>query len=206
MKAERINFAHRDEVKSNSVSKLRRSGVVPGVIYGRNKESKNIKISQGELEQFINYHGKGSNCILVSDNEEYNVILKDMQIDTILRKCIHADFQELTMGEKLRVTLPIRLVNKEDVEDRTKLLSEQISELTIQLYPKDLIETVDIDVSNMNIGDAIKVIDIDIFNDERYEVIDSPDQIICSLISSAKAEVEEGAEEGENESDLLTTL
>ncbi|MCT4633358.1 MAG: 50S ribosomal protein L25 [Firmicutes bacterium] len=206
MKVEKISFTHRDEVRSNAVSKLRRNGVVPGVLYGHNKETKNIKISQGELEHFISYHGKGSNLVLIADGEEHNVILKDMQFDTILRKCIHVDFQELTMGEKLKVTLPIRFVHKEDVEDRNKLLSEQVSEISIQLLPKDLMETVDVDVSKLDLGDTIRIIDLDVFNDSRYEVLDSPDQIVCSLISAAKSEVDETAEDEGVIGDSLETL
>jgi len=179
--------------------KIKQEGFTLANVYGHHMEPTSIQISQAEAIKFLKTHAVGSKVLLDIEGDENLAIFKDAQRDPLSYKVIHIDFQVLTKGEKIKVTVPVIFKNKETL-DRDKVLQEQLSEIEISTLPKFLIDHVDLDVSQYTIGDSVTVSDLDVFNDENIDVITPADAQLCVVSHAAKYaelldEEEETAEE-----------
>ncbi len=193
----------REEVGTTGLKVVRKDHFVPGVLYGHHRESTPVKMDEIELEKFLKYHGVGTNLDFTVGSKAHNVIIKDIQRNPLKGQVLHVDFQELQAGEKVKVTIPIRMINKEAVEDSRTVLTEIIHELEMSVLPKDLIDSVEVDVSHLKMGDNIKVEELSIFNDERFELSVDPDEIVVTL---AEAKVHEEPTEEEATISVVPTI
>jgi large subunit ribosomal protein L25 len=130
------------------------------------------------------------------DGEEQLSLLKEFQRDPVNQQILHLDFHALTSGEAVKVSLPIGYMNKDSLGKDIYLL-EQMSEIEISTLPKYLIDYVSVDLSKYSLGDTVFVKDLDIFSDENFDVLSSPDSLVCSLTHMAKF-VDEADEEEES--------
>jgi len=177
------------------VKKIRKIGLVPAVIYGRHIDSLSIQIKQEVATKFLQTQSIGSKVLLDIDGEEYLAILKEYNRDPSSRKIIHIEFHALTLGEKVKVTLPINFMNRDSLEQYT-ILQEQMSEIEISTLPQFLIDYVSIDISKYSLGDSVLVSDLDIFSDENIEVISPQESLVFTITHAAKI-VEEVVEDEE---------
>ena len=104
------------------------------MVYGRHIEPISIQIAHAEVVKFLKNNSIGSKVLLVIEGEEHLAIFKDSQRDPISNKMIHIDFQALTLGEKIKVTVPIIFKNK-DLLGSDKVFQEQMSEIEISALP-----------------------------------------------------------------------
>ncbi|WIF95923.1 50S ribosomal protein L25 [Caminicella sporogenes] len=185
----------RENVKKKGAKKLRKEGYVPAIIYGNNIENKNIKLKKNDVERILNHYEVGSSVELNIGDIKTSVIIRDIQRHITKQNIIHIDFQELVKGEKVRVKIPIHIVNKTAVESSTSVVQEQLNEIEIQTIPKYLPQVVEVDAEILKTADAIKVSDLDIYKNENIEVLTEPNQIIAVLANTTKQEVVEKEEE-----------
>ncbi|OQY10660.1 MAG: hypothetical protein B6I28_00625 [Fusobacteriia bacterium 4572_132] len=179
----------REKLGKQELKKLRKNGFVPAIVYGSNKENKNIKIHKGEVERFLHRHGLGSSLVLDINGNKINAIMKDFQSSPLKDNLIHIDFQELSKGEKVKVRIPIHFTNKELVEDALNIVSEQLHDIEISAIPKDLIDYIEVDLKNLKEG-PVRVCDLDIYKNPDIEITLDEDLIVASLTTSSKEEVE----------------
>lgn len=191
----------RELTGKNHVKQIRRDGFIPAVVYGHNKVTRSIKVDKKNMDKHFSYHGKGSTLELNVDGERVFALIKNYQIDTLKDILIHVDFQELSVGEKVKVKLPIKFTHKEVVEDSSTVVAEQIHEIEMIALPKDLFEIIEIDVTPLKSGNPISLSDLDVFKDDRFEFLMEPDTI---LVTTTKAGPVEKVEE--EEPDLLASL
>lgn len=178
----------RDTTKKKGLKSLRREGYVPGILYGRNIESKNIKIKENDLKKVFNRCEVGSKVELNIEKEDTLALVKNIQYHVIKGNIIHIDFQELTKGEKIKVKIPIHLTNKSSVESSTMVVQEQLKEIEIQTLPKNLPDNIEVDASLLDSKEAITISDLDIYNNENIEILSEPEQIIATLAYASKQE------------------
>jgi large subunit ribosomal protein L25 len=186
----------REEIGKTGLKGVRRDHFVPGVLYGHHRESTPVKMEANELEKFLKYHGVGTNLDFTVGSQSHNVIIKDIQWNRLKGQALHVDFQELKAGEKVKVSIPIRFVNKEAIEDSRTVVTELLHEIEMSVLPKDLLEVIEVDVSHLKMGDNIKVEELSIFGDARFDLSNDPDDIILTL-AEAKVHSEEEEAAGE---------
>ncbi len=180
------------------VKKIRKIGLVPANVYGRHIDSLSIQIKQEVATKLLQSHSVGSKVLLEIDGEEHLAIIKAFQRNPSNRKIVHIEFHALTVGEKIKVTLPINYMNRDSLE-RDTFLQEQMSEIEISTLPKFLIDHVTIDVSKYSLGDSVYVSDLDISSDENIEVLSPQESLVCSITHAAK--IVEEVPEDEEETD-----
>ena len=192
-----LKMEPRKRSKKGGLKGVRREGFVPGIVYGHNKECKNVRFNNRELERLLNKYGLGSSIGLQTDDGVKHAIIKDIQRDVIRNHILHIDFQELSADEKVRVKIPLYIMNKTAIESSTAVVQQQMSDLEIQTYPKYLPQNIEIDVSNLQMGIPLRVRDIPVYNDENIEIINGGEEIIALLASPMKVTkvVEEITEE-----------
>jgi len=193
----------RQDLKKN-VKALRKKGYVPGVVYGNKIDNKNIMVKRNEVERILNQCEIGSSLELKINGKETMIIIKDIQRHVTKGDVIHLDFQELTKGEKIRVRLPIHVINKNLVESSTSVVQDQLKELEIQTIPQFLPDAINVDATLFKDVDVIKVKDLDIYNNENIEILSDPEQIVALLatVSMSEAAATEEEEEGSTLTDL----
>ncbi len=179
----KLNVMTRESNGKKSSHKLRKEGFVPGVIYGHNKETKSIKMDRQLLQKLLNKYGESGTVSLEMDGEIKPTIIKEVQRGIVKSEVVHIDFQELSAGEKIKMTVHITLVGKEKVESSSTMIQQQLSELDIQCLPKDIPQGITVDVSQLEIGGSLTVADLDIFKDDKIEVLNDETEVVTSLIS-----------------------
>ncbi len=180
----------RSKKGSNYSKKLRASGRVPGVVYGHHSEAKSIDVDLRDMEHLLAHHGIGATVDLNIGEDKVFTMLKAVQKNTFKGQLLHFDFQELTKGEPVRVSIPIHFLNKNEVEDSVKIVVEQVHSLDIEVLPKDLIEYYEVDVACLSEQPAITMAELGIFNDEKFTVHMDADTVIANLTEGGKMETE----------------
>jgi large subunit ribosomal protein L25 len=173
------------------VRALRRSGQLPGIIYGHNVEPVTISLDARDAARVL---GRLSSSTLVTvdvDGKEYPSLVREKQMNYIKRNLIHVDFQVVSLTEKIHANVGIVLTGSSlAVKDFNAMLINGLTELEVEAYPQDLPEHVVVDIGALaKIGDAIHVKDI-ILSD-KVTILSSADEMVVLATAPAKEEVEE---------------
>lgn len=191
----KLDANKREVTGSNAVKKLRAENIVPGIIYGGEEGPINIQVSEKELDKIYLMAGTSSLIDLKVDGEEKTVIIQEVQMHAYKNSYVHVDFKTINMNVKSVFTIPVVLLNRENINIEPSVLLQQIEEVDVECLPKDLPSEATIDVQNMQIGDSFAVKDLDIFSDDKITVLVNEDEIVCSLQEPKMEEVvEETAE------------
>ena len=195
--------AHVRENKGKGAArKLRKNNQLPAIFYGPATESIMLTVDYPELVR-ITKQGKGENVILdlqvKSDHgeETRKAMLKDLMVDPVNGAYLHADFYEISMDKEITVDIPVTLVNTPiGVTEEGGFLQHIRRDITVSCLPDSLIDSLDIDVSEMNIGDTVHIRDIEFpegitCSEEGHLTV-----VVVSAPGGGTEEEEEGLEEG----------
>lgn len=189
MPTPKLNAELRDKSVKEKAHKLRQKGFIPGVLYGHNKDTRQVQLKTKELLKLISQYGRGTMINIELNKEVIPVIIKEVQKATTTSKVLHVDFQQLDENEKVKLTVSINVVNKELVENSATIVEQQLKEIMIQCLPKHIPTSVTIDASKLNEG-TIKVKDLDIANNDNVEILNNNEEdIVASLTYASKEEI-----------------
>lgn len=190
----------RNTYKKGPAGRLRKEGKIPCVIYGRNKP---VHISVGAKEFDTKFHIISENTLItiIVEDKEYEVLVKDFQEDMLVGKITHIDFFEVERGKVLKTRMPVILIGTSVGVKEGGLLEHRLHEIDIECLPKDIPEKIEVDISELEIGDSIHISDLDVI--EAVKILNFLEQVVVS-VTTVKAEVEpeveeEDIEEGEGE-------
>ena len=191
-----LNADLRVRTGTNKTREIRREdSMVPAIIYGNEEESKNIKLRLNELtkasenELFYTQVLK----ILLEGNEE-KVVLKELQREPVKGKFLHADFLRVSNKTKLKVIVPFRFNGEEECEGvKTDggVLAKVISEIEIACLAGNIPESIDIDISNLKLNEAIRLSDINLPEGAEIPGFDAENDQMVVSVAPPRAEIEE---------------
>lgn len=181
-----INAEKRDVV-GKKVGSLRRQGLIPGVMYGHNEPPFPIIMNAREIERVINNLTSSSIVTVKVNGESHQALIREKQKDYIRNQIIHIDFQILSLKEKIRSKIEVKLVGVAPaVKNFNGIVLQEREFIDVEALPADLPERITVDISGLeNIGDLIRVGDLDI--SDAVTVFDDVNDVIVS-ISGAMAE------------------
>jgi large subunit ribosomal protein L25 len=178
-----------------SVKALRRQGIVPAVVYGRNIGNVAIQINAQELDAALRKQPTNIPFRLTLDGEEHNVMVYELQRDPLHGRVLHADFKQISMDEKVHTSVPIVLQG--EPEDGVASLVRHSLEVVCK--PMDIPESFIVNVEGMSVGDMVLVKDLDI-PDTITVGLDEMEVVANVLASKAASEESlEAKEAAENE-------
>jgi large subunit ribosomal protein L25 len=188
----------RDGRGKNDARRARREGMVPVTVYGGGAETVAAVAPLSELAAILRSDA-GRNTIFTIDVEGVGaseVMFHDRQIDPVKGRLIHADLTRLVKGQKIEVTVPLHLVGEPiGVKEKQGVLEQIIREIEIRCEPREIPDTLEVDVSNLDVHDLLHVSDIPV--SETVEILTDPEQVIAT-VGIVKEEVEAApAAEGE---------
>ncbi|MDY6064731.1 MAG: 50S ribosomal protein L25 [Finegoldia sp.] len=189
----KLDADKREVTGSNAVKKLRTEGVIPGVIYGED-QAINVQVSEKELDKIYLMAGTSSLIDLKVDGEEKTVIIQEVQMHPYKNHYLHVDFKTINMNVTSVFTIPVVLLNRDNINVEPAVLMQQIEEIDIECLPKDLPSEATVDVESMQIGDSFTVKDLDVSKDDKIKVLVEEDEVVCSLQEPKMEEVSDEEE------------
>jgi len=144
-------------------SKVRQSGMMPAVIYGKNQESVSIAIDYNEMYKSL-FKGMGRNNIytITLDKKSFDVIPYELQFHPISREIRHIDFKIVKEDEKVRVKFPIKQTGVSIGVKKGGKLDQKLPSIMVKLFPKDICKEIVVDITNLDQGQELLVKDLNL--------------------------------------------
>jgi len=195
-----LKVQKRLEFKKSKSKEYRKSGMIPGVIYGAGEKNTPIVASEISLRPFIDTSESYIiNLDIEGEKKTVSCILKDVQFEPLDNQPIHFDLLALKKGEAINIEINVITKGTAIGVKEGGVLQHVIHKLDIQCLPKDIPSHVEIDVSELNIGDSIKVSAIKLENATILNDENSAVAIVVPPTIEKEPEVEEEEEEEEEE-------
>ncbi|VAX23273.1 LSU ribosomal protein L25p [hydrothermal vent metagenome] len=189
--------AKKREISNKGANKeLRRNGVIPCIYYSKDKEPIAFSVEEIALKPLV-YTSQAHIINLTFENEEpIGAIIKDVQFDPVTDRVVHADFHGVTLGQMIDVQIPINIIGSAVGVKEGGMVQQNIHKLDVECLPRHIPQHLDVDVSELEIGDSIHIRDL---NFEDINILNHDDTIVISVVAPRGEEVEEEAEEVEGE-------
>jgi len=196
-----LEIQPREELGKNKVKGLRGKGFIPAVIYAEGKKSQAIKVSHRQLWQLIHQHRLESMVINLKMQDAQKqkgrpCLIKEIQYDPVKGDIIHVDFNEISLTKVIKVNVPVVAKGEPiGVKQEGGSLEHILWEIEVECLPTDIPKDIEVDVSQLKIGDAIHIKDITF--PPNIKVLNAPEAIVFSVTAPLKEEVAAPAVEGE---------
>lgn len=185
------------EITGKSSHKLYGEGLVPAVVYGPKIETQSLAIDRRDFDHLMHHVSVGSSLIDLSiegQGKALDVIIKEVKHDEVKGFVKHVDFWAVDMGHTLQTAISITFVGSAEGERAGGVVMHALRELKVEARPKDLPEHIEVDVTALNIGDALTVADI--AAPVGVTLLDDPEIVVASVQAPTVEEevpVESGA-------------
>ena len=126
--------------------------------------------------------GQTSIVDLKLDGETLPVVIKDVQKHPVKNKFLHIDFQKVNMDEKIKMFIPIVLINRDSIKLQPSTLVQQMDQIEIECLPSALPKAASVDVADLDFTTPIYVKDLDVAQTEEITILTDIEEIVCSLI------------------------
>ena len=196
MAAIKIQVEKRTGLGKNKVDKIREEDFIPGVLYGKGEETEHVKVDNRIFEQVYKSAGTSTLIDLDLEGNVVPVLIKEVQRHPFKNQYLHVDFQKLNMNETVKLTIPITLIGRDSIKLQPSILMQQLDEIEIECLPKDIPQSIEVEVSDITFDTPILVSDLEIFNNENITLFREADDVIANLVAPAE-ETEEDEEEVE---------
>jgi large subunit ribosomal protein L25 len=166
----------------NDARRVRREGLVPITVYGGGEETVAAVAPLRDLAAILRSEA-GRNTIFTIEVEGVGtseVMFHDRQIDPVKLRLIHADLTRLVKGQKIEVTVPLHLVGEPiGVKEKQGVLEQIVREIEIRCEPREIPDSLDVDVSNLDVHDTLHVSDIPL--SPAVEILNDPELVIATI-------------------------
>jgi large subunit ribosomal protein L25 len=202
MAGERIKLQvkERDGRGSADARRLRRHGLIPGVLYGNGKKPYAICIPERDLRRVLT--GPAGlhailDVVLEGEKSTHASILKDYQQDPIRGHLAHVDLQEVRLDQPIQAVVAVQLIGEPAGVKEGGVLSQVQREINVEALPMEVPEHLELDVSGMAIGDTLRLAELPAREGVTY--LDDPDETVLATVTmpTRVEEPEEVVEEGE---------
>ena len=153
----------RSDTGKGASRRLRKEGMVPGIVYGAGKDPEMISVAHNVLIQHLDHEAFYSHILSLDvDGNKQNVVLKDLHRHPSKPFILHMDLLRVKDDEKIKMHVPLHFINETKavgVKEGGKI-SHSINDVEISCLPKDLPEFIEVDVMEMQVGDALHLSDI----------------------------------------------
>ena len=185
----------REDTGKGANRKLRASGRVPGVVYGHNEKTRSVSLDAHELETLFSKISVENTVIrldIEGEKGDVQTLVREVQSHAFKGRVLHVDFLQLHAGEMVDVEIPVHLIGTPVGVKAGGVIDHQIHELPIRCLPAAIPESIELDVSALELGDSLHVSDLPI--PEGVEVDMDLERTVCSIVAPAILEVAEPAE------------
>jgi large subunit ribosomal protein L25 len=159
-----ISAAKREAQGTGASRRLRRGGRVPGIVYGGGETAEMIELDHNELYQHLRKEAFHASILtLKMSGQDQQVLLRAVNMHPYKRQVQHIDFQRVRADQEIHIKVPLHFIGQEvspAVKVSAAVISHVMTELDVACLPADLPEFIEVDLSNIALGDTIHVRDI----------------------------------------------
>lgn len=187
-------FAKERKIVGKKVKTLRREGILPANVYGKDVASTAVQVDYKDFEEVFRKSGETQLVYLVLGKEEVPVLIHNVQKDPVTGVFLHADFMKVSLKEKVTTLVPVEGVGESPAEKQgLGTVVFHIDELEVEALPTDIPEKIEVDLSGLSeVGQSILVSDLE-FDRTKLEIKANPSDVVVK-VESAKEEKEEQTE------------
>jgi large subunit ribosomal protein L25 len=195
----KLEVQEREQLGSRESRRLRKQGLIPGVLYGRGKKPHPICIQERELRRVLTgSHGLHAilDVVLAGQKTTHASILKDYQQDPIRGRISHFDLQEVRLDQPIQAPVVIELVGESPGVKAGGVLSLVTREVTVEALPMEMPDRLELDVGAAEIGDTLRVSELGA--PDGATILDDPETVVATVtmptrvVEPEEEEVEEG--------------
>jgi large subunit ribosomal protein L25 len=174
--------------------RLRRTGKIPAVIYGEDQETTPLVVDLHEFELMLKEHH--TIIELELNGKTIRTIVRDIQRHPVTGNIIHVDFFTVKAGHKLTLAVDIKYVGTAAGTKTGGIFQTVKNVLNISVLPKDIPDYIEVDITELEVGDNIRLKDVSV---ENVELLEDPEDVLCSVLAPKAVEEPVAEEEGEEE-------
>ncbi|MDD4160225.1 MAG: 50S ribosomal protein L25 [Synergistaceae bacterium] len=194
---QKIEFTIREKTGTGVCRKIRSKDLIPVILYGpEHKQGLAGTVSARAVAPIANSEAKETTLIelMMSDGKDCTALIRDVQRHPLTQNIRHIDFYQVLKGHKIKVEIPIRVINKEMAPGVKEggLLTQSARSLTLEIKPRDIPEDIVVDVADLNMGEEIFIKDIIL--PEDCDLLSAGDTLVVH-ITQPKAAAETSEEE-----------
>lgn len=153
-----ITAKPRDKTGRGQTRRLRNSGFIPAIVYGKGLDTVHLILSERELSKTLSkVAGESVLMNLKIGASSKPVIIKELQQDPVTNQILHVDFQVILLTEKLKIKVPINVKGEAPGVKAGGILDYNLREIEVECLPRDIPEKIEVNISNLEIGDAIHI-------------------------------------------------
>lgn len=180
--------------KRSELKKLRENRQVPGIIYG-NEVQKKIQVDEGQLIQTLRNHG--NELITVeTDGNKHQVLIAEVQKEPINNQILHVDFRQVDMDTPVSVEVSVLLTGESKGVKAGGVVQQQTQTVTIRCLPNEIPASFVLDITNLDIGDQVKLNQI--VDGTKYQVESDLEETVLSVLAPRMTPVDEPTPDEEN--------
>ncbi|MCD8509621.1 MAG: 50S ribosomal protein L25/general stress protein Ctc [Bacillus sp. (in: Bacteria)] len=190
----------REDLRGSRLRKIRNQGGVPAVVYGKAIESSPITVEEVALIKTLRENGRNGVIKLDVSGKQTEVMVTDIQVDPIKNFIVHVDFYAVDMKKELDANVPVQLIGEPVGVQNGGVLQQSLYEISVRALPNELPESIEIDVSGLEINDSMQVKDLMV--GANYQINNDPEESVLSILTPTEEPDEPEAagagEEGED--------
>jgi large subunit ribosomal protein L25 len=189
----------RTEFGSAATRRLRRNGLVPGVLYQKGAASLAFQLGERELRKLLTSEGVRTSVVDVSigSGSSHPSLFREWQVDPVRGAILHVDMAEVDLGTSIQAAVALTLVGQSAGVREGGVLDQPVHSVTVEALPDALPDTIELDVSSLEIGGTLHVSDV--AAPEGVRIVDDPETVVASVTPPSAVEVVEGEVEAEPE-------
>jgi large subunit ribosomal protein L25 len=186
----------RQDTGKSATRKMRAAGRIPAVVYGHGDETRKLTVDAHELELLfkrVHYENTIIEVDIEGEPAPVKTLIREVQSHAYRPDVLHVDFQQVHADEPIHVEIPIHLLGTAPGTRLGGVLMQVITDLEVRCLPDRIPEVIEIDISHMQINDAVHLRDLTL--PPGVEPLIDADRTICSITPPSVMVTEEGAEE-----------
>lgn len=187
----------RAEIGTGASRRLRAAGMAPGIVYGGNSEPLNIKLDHNALFYALKREAFHSSILdLEIDGKAEKVLLRDFQVHAYKPLVLHVDFQRVDAAQKITMKVPLHFINEEaSPAAKSGVVHHAVTELEISCLPGNLPSFIEVDLANLDIGQAIHLGDLKLPEGVSATSHDASQPIVNATVANVAESADEASDD-----------
>jgi len=161
------------------LNKTRNSGYVPGIVYGEGMEPAPVQIKESIFSDSMRHHGLNTIYDVNLNGQNMQAVVRDLQVDRLKNKYLHVDLQRVSLDHEREASIPIHIVGRTRAESREGVINHQLDHIVVRGLPADIPKYIEINVSDMKVGEHLTVGDLMVPSNLTVE--NSPSEVVISI-------------------------
>ncbi|MDI3256762.1 MAG: 50S ribosomal protein L25 [Kyrpidia sp.] len=172
----------RADLRRSERTRLRRSGRIPGIVYGKGREPVAVSVEEGRMAKLRAGQGTALVDIGVPGQGRLPAVIQEVQRDPVSRKILHVDFHVVSLDEPVDVEVPVQVLGVDEVDKRGLVAQILLRHIRIRCLPAQIPEHLSVDVSRAREGDVIRAADVQL--PESAHLLEEADEVLVNVTAA----------------------